>query len=38
MIYIATFYAVCALYVLWLVITAPEGWEDAEGWHSGKPD
>lgn len=32
-------FGVCALYVLWLILTAPLGYEDATGFHLGEmPD
>ena len=25
-------------YMSWLAVTAPEGFEDRDGWHPGRPD
>ena len=34
---IAAIYALCSAAVFLLAWTAPEGWEDADGYHTGRP-
>lgn len=34
--WLAAFYLACLAVLAWLMATAPEGWEDARGFHLGR--
>lgn len=38
MIYALAFYCIAGAILTWIILTAPEGWEDSDGFHYGEPE